>query len=601
MKWILSEVPDASVVARLQDQLRNLPEPLARSLVLRGIDTFEKARSFFRDTRGDLHDPFDMDGMQAAAERLSSAIRDQEHVAVYGDYDADGVTSTALITHFLRQSGVDTDYYIPSRFEDGYGLHERGINRAAEAGTTLMVVVDCGSTALAEAVYAKELGIDLIICDHHTPGPADPHAVAVLNPKRAACTYPNVSLSACGIAYKLVCATMAIMGDQNPGGDRYLDLVAISTVCDMIPLEGENRILAREGLIELRQARRPSLRELALSARCTIESLSTVDIGFRIGPRLNAAGRIKDASVAVELLLADSIEAAAPLIAELGRLNNERRAQGAKFAREAVRAAKIQLESSDGHALVLHNQEWPPGLLGIAAGRLKDRFNRPTILLTTLRGKATGSARSVASVNIHDALSSCEELLDAFGGHAAAAGVTLPVENIEAFSQRLNSVIGEWWTPDSMESPQLYDADLDLRDVNQRFMNVLRQFSPHGRGNEEPVFRVANLKLAAAPRRVGSAGAHLKLTVRSKDGGEPMGAIGFSLGDKAPALESLESTYEVLASLQENTFMGRTSNQLKLTDIRAQTESTGEAHASLQKNTSMGHSSGQVRLPDYSV
>ena len=571
MKWTPKDVPNPSAVAEIQRLLRDLPEPLARSLVLRGIDTFEKARSFFRDTQSNLHDPFLMDGMQAAAERLSRAIQDKETVTVYGDYDADGVTSTALVTHFLRKSGVNADYYIPNRFEDGYGLHAENIKRVANSGSTLMVVVDCGTTAVEEAAYATELGLDLIICDHHTPSPTDPHAVAVLNPKREGCSYPNSNLSACGVAYKLVCAVSAL----NPNGgetatETYLELVAISTICDMIPLEGENRILAREGLIALRQGRWPSLRALVASARRTIYDINSGDVAFQIGPRLNAPGRMREASLAVELLLTDSAEEVEPKIAELNQLNNERRAQGAKVAKEATEQADALLKESDLHALVLHDANWHPGVLGIAATRVKDRFNRPTVLLTNLRGIVTGSARSIGSINIHDALTCCEDVLLRFGGHAAAAGMTLNVEDLDAFGQRLNAAVKKEGDIESRASSQQYDATLDIRQIDQRFMSILLQFDPFGLGNREPVFRVNNLKLTGPPRCVGDTKAHLKLNVRHKDGGNALGAIGFSMGDKIELLQSPENTYEALACVQENTFRGRTSIQLKLDDIRVQ-------------------------------
>ena len=575
MRWVLRKV-DHPAVAAMQRQLRNLPEPLARVLVLRGIHSFETARAYFRDSRSDLHDPFLMDGMGVAARRLVQAIEKQERVLVYGDYDADGVTATALVTQFLRGNGVEAHYFIPSRFADGYGLHSRGIGHAASLGATLVVAVDCGATALDEARYTRECGMDLLICDHHTPGPEDPPAVAVLNPKRATCAYPCMQLTAAGIAYKLVQAVLQRLGRPNEESYAYLDLAAISTTCDIVPLVGENRILVREGLTELRRARRPGLRALAEISGCDLPTMSTSDIGFRLGPRINAAGRLAEASRAVELLLSEDAATALSLAQELDHLNRKRRELGAAVFEDAQSKVEIRQQAAPDPVIVLHSTDWHQGVLGIAASRIKDRFNRPTILLSTARGEIAGSARSIAGINILQAISACSDLLTRYGGHAGAAGLTLPEANIDTFRSRLNTVIREKLSPQVVTDALSVDARLDLLTVNQRFVNVLRQFAPFGQYNEEPLFLAEDLEVAQKPRTVGSAGQHLKIIVQPRGTTTGYEAIGFNLGKKASTLDAAwrgGMPIEAVFALQENTFRGRTRTQLRLSDIRIPSES----------------------------
>ena len=573
MNWILRDVDDTAVVRRLQHQLRDLPEPLARALAVRGITSFEAARHYFRASLTDLHDPFLMKGMEAAASRLLRAIRDSECVLVHGDYDADGVAATAILVRFLGSLGARTHYFIPSRFEDGYGLHARGIERAAELGATLMVAVDCGINALREAELARRRNVDLVICDHHTPGPEEPAAAAILNPKRTDCPYPCKHLAAGGVVFKLVQALQRARDLPAAEANEYLDLTAIATMCDVVPLVGENRILVREGLAALRHGRRPGLQALAEIAGCDLRALDGRDMGYRLGPRINAAGRMEDASRAVELLLSEQDTDATRLAQHLDDLNSERKKCGEHVLREAMSMAEDRWQTAPQPALVLHRPDWHQGVLGIAAGRIKDRFQRPAILLSTTRGEITGSARSVPGIDIQHAIARCRDLLTRFGGHAAAAGLTLPEQNLDAFRARLNEVIGGDSAPDSMAGSLSFDAPLDLASVDSRFVRVLRQFGPFGNRNEEPVFHSRDLRLTYRPRTVGASGAHLKISLRACGNSGTFDAIGFSLGAKANALDAARDHgqfVEALFSVQENTYRGRTRLQLRLSDIRPQ-------------------------------
>ncbi len=576
MNWILREVDDTAVVGDLQEQLRNFPEPLARALALRGVNSYEAARHYFRASLADLHDPFLMKGMEEAAARLLRAVRDKECVLVHGDYDADGVAATAILVRFLRAQGVETHYFIPSRFEDGYGLSARGIEHAAAKGASIVIAVDCGINALEEAELVRQHNMDLVICDHHTPGPSEPDAAAVVNPRREDCPYPCAHLAAGGVVFKLVQALLKAQARPAASGHEYLDLAAIATMCDVVPLVGENRILVREGLAVLRRGGRPGLRALAEVAGCDLSHLDSSDIGYRLGPRINAAGRMAAASSAVDLLLSEEATTAARLARRLDELNSERRNLGDRVQREAMAKAENRWQTAPQPAIVLHHPDWHQGVLGIAAGRVKDRFNRPVILLSTTRGEITGSARSVPGVNIQSAIAACGDLLTRFGGHAAAAGLTMPEENLEAFRTRLADVIGREFAADSMTGSLAYDAPLDLDSVNQRFVRVLRQFAPFGNRNEEPVFHSRDLMLAYRPRTVGASGRHLKISVQSPGQSGTFDAIGFNLGAKAGELDVARDhgqRVEALFSVQENTYRGRTRVQLRLSDIRPQSGS----------------------------
>jgi len=579
-RWVPRTLDDPAVVPHLQEALNDLPQSLARSLALRGVTNVEQARHFFRANRDDLHDPFQMKDMKPAADRLARAMDRGETVLVYGDYDVDGTTATALLTDFLRSRGVDTSFFIPDRYADGYGLCERGLKRAHEEGASLVVTLDCGIAGHEEATYARELGLDLIICDHHTPKETLPEALAVLDPKREDDEYPFTELSGCGLAFKLVQATQTQRGRNPEVAFEGLDLLAVSTASDIVPLHGENRILLAEGLRALQTTDRPGLRALAEAANLDLSTVtSTGTIVFTIGPRLNAAGRVAHAETAVKLLLADTYEAAEPLAAELERLNRERRALDQATEEAAIDRAERQITSRSPHALVLFDADWSLGVIGIVASSLVERFHKPTILLTRNDGEVTGSARSIDGINIYDALADCADLLTQFGGHDHAAGLSLAEENLDAFRDCFDAAVGERVTPELLTPSIKVDASVELETIGtieDRFWAVLRQFGPFGPSNPKPVFHARNLIVPSA-RTVGSNDTHLKFDVRQADrpDGSLYDAIGFGMGDQLSTLKESQRTgtpVELLFSLEDNTWNGRTSLQLKARDVRLDEE-----------------------------
>ena len=573
-RWQARPIDDAHLVEKLSAELNELPLPLARALVLRGIDTFEKSRLYFRPTIADLHDPFLMKDMRPAVDRLIAAIQRRERVMVYGDYDVDGTTATTLMTMFLRRRGVDVSYFVPHRIDHGYGLSPAGIDEAHARGATLIVALDCGITAFAESVYAKSLGIDLVICDHHTVKGEIPEAVAVLDPKRPDCDYPYDELSGCGIGFKLAQATSAALGEPEDEVHGYLDLVAVSIASDIVPMTGENRVLMREGLRKLHERPSRGFRALARHAAVDLKSCSTSQILFALGPRINAAGRLGDAGRAVDLMLAEDDRDADRLASILETTNDRRRAIDRETVEEAVQAVEHLFAENQLNSIVLHDEEWHPGVIGIVASRLVEQFVRPTVLLTTVNGLARGSARSVDGVNIYEAIRTCEDLVDEFGGHDYAAGLSIQVERIPEFRDRFDQAVTELASKDSFISSIEYDSVLELDQVDNRFWAILDQFAPHGPLNRTPVFRASDLRVLGRPRTVGRDHRHLSLTVGQK-GSRSMPVIGFGLGERLETvLESREQgrPLEMLFSIQERTWNGTTGLQLKARDLRLQPE-----------------------------
>jgi len=581
-RWRYRSLDDPEVVSDLQDALNDLPVPLARALALRGVTTFEEARHFFRADRTALHDPLGMADMPMAADRLATAIDRGEQVMVYGDYDVDGTTAATLLTDFLRRRGVDVSFFIPDRYDDGYGLCTRGMDVAQERGASLVVALDCGITAHEEAAYARERGLDLVICDHHTPQETDdgavdlPDAFAVIDPKRPDDDYPFAELPGCGLGFKLVQATLDRRDEDPDAAFDYLDLLGIAIASDIVPLYGENRVLMAEGLRALQRTERPGLRALAEAADLDLATVtSTGTIVFTIGPRINAAGRMAHASTAVELLLADDYAEAEPLAAELERLNRERRSIDDATEEAAVEKAERQITARSPHALVLYDEDWHLGVIGIVASSIVERFHKPTIMLTHNGEEVKGSARSIEGINIYDALSDCADVLTQFGGHDHAAGLSLSVDDVEAFRDRFDAAVGERVTPELLTPSLSVDAEIDLDaigTIDDRFWAVLRQFGPFGPGNATPVFHARDLAVVGSPRTVGGDGSHLKFEVRQREGdGRSFDAIGFGMGEKLSVLERSQTEgrpFELLFSLEDNTWNGRTTLQLKARDLR---------------------------------
>ena len=569
-KWVMRPEPDAEVVQHLRGSLNDLPDALARALALRGITSFDSARLFFRPDLGHLHDPFVMKDMEAAVQRVIQAIEAGERVLIYGDYDVDGTTSTALMVEFLRDRGLDAIYFIPHRIRDGYGLRPIGIDFAANSGASLIIALDCGITAHEEALYAKERGLDLIICDHHTADDTVPDAVAVLNPKRPDCTYPFDGLSGCGVGFKLLQAVSERLGLPADESRKYLDLVALSIASDIVPIVGENRVLMRAGLEQIRSNPRLGLRKLALATGQDLQSCDTGRIVFGIGPRINAAGRLADARLAVELMLTHDEKNAEQLAEQLECINKERRELDGDILTQANHLAERW--ESESSALVLHHPDWHIGVIGIVASRLVERYYRPVVMLTTVDGVAKGSARSIKGFNIYDALSECSPLLTRFGGHAYAAGLTLDEDKIGSLRDQLN-VVARDRLSDELRQPDLeIDADLRLDHVTDRFWSVLNQFAPFGPENRRPVFVSRSVSIVNHPSVVGSG--HLKFRVRQSDNRTSAGfeVIGFNMHEHLPMVRAHRNGNEdiqLVYSIDKNTWNGRSSLQLRLKDVRS--------------------------------
>lgn len=572
VRWTLRPLADDSRAEALSASLNGLPNALARALLLRGVASFDDARTFFRPALGGLHDPFGMRDMDLAAERVARAITGHERVLVYGDYDVDGTTSTAMMLTFLQSQGVEASFFIPNRFDHGYGLSAAGLDIAVARGCTLVVALDCGITANAEADYARAVGLDLVICDHHTAGPVLPDAVAVLDPKRPDCDYPFDGLSGCGVGFKLIQAVLTVLGLPEEEAWPYLDLVAVSTASDIVPMIGENRILMRAGLKQLCDAPRVGIAALAAKAGVDLTCCTSSKIVFQLGPRINAAGRIEDAAMAAELLAATDPDEARRLVDDIEALNMRRRELDRATRDEAIVIAE-RLMDADPVALVVYHPGWHPGVVGITASRIAERFHRPTVLLTSngRGGPAKGSARSVKGISIYDALAQCTDLLDRFGGHAFAAGLALPVANVDALRERLQVAVGDALLPDALLPEIDIDAHLDLREVTPRFWNVLKQFHPHGPDNDRPLFWGRGLRVAGQPTLVGAQKQHLRMRVQQDADGPTFPVIGFNLADRhAAALASVRRgrPLDLAFEVDENDWNGRTSLQLRAVDVR---------------------------------
>ena len=562
-RWVFTQPEQAEAISNLMEVL-NVPESIARLLAIRGISSFEDAKQFFRPTLNELHDPFLMKDMDRASERLSLAIRSNEKLLVYGDYDVDGTTATAIMYSFLKEFGVEVDYYIPHRFKEGYGINPEGIQYAHEIGARVIVSVDCGITAVEEALEIKSLGMDLIICDHHTVGEHLPDAFAVLDPKREDCEYPFDGLSCAGVGFKLVQATLARLGLPAQVAYKYLDLLAISIASDIVPIIDENRILMWAGLERLRTDPRVGIQALMNLIRLPQAELDTKKIVFSIGPRINAAGRMGDASAAVRLLIANDELEAKLMARELEGINAKRRDTDTTTMNEAVQQIEEQLNMDRISALVLFDANWHLGVIGIVASRLVDQYHRPAIMLSEVDGKIKGSARSIRGFNIYEAIRECEDLLEQFGGHEYAAGLTLKDGALKEFRKRMNSKAIEELSGNSFEAELLVDAEIQLADIDGKFWKLLHQFQPFGPANTKPIFVSNGLKVVGVPSIVGNG--HLKLRVRQEDS-PVFDAIGFNMHEFMPKVRD-GKLFNIAYELEENTWNGNTALQLHLRDIQ---------------------------------
>ncbi len=568
MNWIQRPLEDDTAVTTLLREGHQLPPALARVLAVRGIDSVRKARRFFREGLANLPDPRTMAGMEAASERLAYAIRRKERIMVYGDLDADGVSSVALLKSFLDRHNATSSWFVISRTLDRRGLVRRGVNEAKRQDAKVLVVADCGIHDTHTVAYAQSLGIDVIICDHHEPEEELPQALAIINPAQPECAYPFKHHSACGLAFRLAQATAMALG-QNPDTTySLLDLVALATVADVVALQGENRILVREGLRVLRRGKRPGLRALATELKLAPKHIGASSIGWKLGPCLNAAGRLDDASLAVRLLLAKTDQSARTLAQRLRKLNERRREESHALEQVAYKQAEVQVQGEHDGVLVLAGAAWYPGILGLVAGRIAEKFSRPAIVLSLANGRAKGSARSFGSIHLYDALTTCNDLLNNFGGHAGAAGLELRKENILPLRQRLSAFVKERLTAEDLARKVHYDAVLALSDLDTHFLKLLNYMEPCGEGNEAPVFLSHNLEASNA-NVVGSNA--LKFCARQAHATgrrNPFEVIAFGQGNHYAALKD-GTPFDMVYTVEYNHFRGKTTLQLNSKGIRA--------------------------------
>ena len=562
MRWTIKPKPDPLLVERLAEEL-GVETPVATLLVQRGICSFEAAKKFFRPSLKDLHDPYLMKDMNLAVDRIQQAIASGENIMVYGDYDVDGTTSVALMASYLKTLTANIATYIPDRYTEGYGVSYCGIDFAADNDISLIIALDCGIKAIDKVAYAAEKGIDFIICDHHRPGEHIPEAVAVLDPKREDCEYPYKELCGCGVGFKLIQALNTKRGGAPEVLLPYLDLVATAIGADIVPITGENRILAYHGLNVINVAPRMGFK--AILAQVKKDKLTITDVVFIIAPRINAAGRMKHGLHAVNLLTEEDEATAMNFAAEIESFNAERKDTDKAITVEAL--AQIEdLKEQERYSTVVYHEGWHKGVIGIVASRLTETYYRPTLVFTKSGEKLAASARSVKGFDVYNALEACKEHIEQFGGHKYAAGLTLEASEYENFKAKFESVVSETIDRRLLTPEIAVDAEIDLDEITPKFFRILKQFAPFGPGNMSPVFMTQNLSDTGYGKCVGADEAHLKCRVKQK-GKEPVfDMIGFGLGEKFETI-SEKKTFKAVYSLDENEWNGKVSIQLKLKDI----------------------------------
>ena len=537
-----------------------ISEPSARLLVVRGITTGEEARRFVRPSLADLHDPFLMQDMDRAVERLLRAVESRERIMVYGDYDVDGTTAVALMYTFLRTQTDNLVFYVPDRYREGYGISFQGIDTAEAEGCSLIIALDCGIKAVDKVAYATERNIDFIICDHHTPGEELPAAVAVLNMKRQDCGYPYKELSGCGVGFKLVQAYALRKGIPMERIYTLLPLLAMSIASDIVPVTGENRILAFYGLRQMNACPSVGIQAIMSVAGIEAKSITMSDLVFKIGPRINACGRMKSGKEAVELLITEDAVFARKQAEEVNNYNNERRDYDTRTTEEALEMLRTDPGNERKHTTVVYSPSWHKGVVGIAASRLTEVYYRPTIVLTAgENGIISGSARSVGSFDIYSAIDACRDLLTNFGGHKFAAGLSMLEADLPEFRRRFEEYVAAHITPDQMQPTLHIEAEIALADITPQFFNILRHLEPFGPGNPRPTFLTRDLINNHGTRRVGKTGEHLRLDVTDRTAA--MAGIAFGQGDKALHLQNGGSA-DICYHIEPNTYNHQTTIQM---------------------------------------
>lgn len=564
-RWLLQQVNDSESVKRIMQDL-NQEEKIAAMLVLRGVTNFDEAKKFFRPSLDDLHDPFLMKGMLAAVERLSKAIQKNENILVYGDYDVDGTTAVSLMYSFLTSFYPNVAYYIPDRYAEGYGISFKGIDFASDNNFSLVISLDCGIRSVDKIDYANKKNIDFIICDHHLPADEIPNAIAVLDPKQKECNYPYKELTGCGIGYKLIQAYCLKNNIPVENTYQYLDLLAISCAADIVPITGENRVLTFYGLKQVNEKPRPGIKAL-LEQSNVKKSLTVSDLVFIIGPRINAAGRIQSGMNAVELLTSPDIEKARETALLINKNNLERKELDVQITNEALQIIEENSVLQQRKTTVLYSEQWHKGVIGIVASRLTEKYYRPTILLTESNGKATGSARSVKDFDVHAAIEACSDLLEQFGGHKYAAGLTMPIENIEKFIKRFEEVVSSSIHDDMLIPAFDIDAYMSLSEITPKFHRIIKQFAPFGPGNLSPMLATKNVVAKTGFVRIVGTN-HLKATVFNQDNPSvTFDMIAFNLADWFDYINS-GKPFDICYHVEENEWNGNVTLQLNVKDIK---------------------------------
>lgn len=567
---MISEKADTNIVEALSKEI-NVNSILSNMLVNRGVDTFQKAKDFFRPDLDKLHDPMLMKDMDKAVERLATAIHNNEKILVYGDYDVDGTTSVAMMYGYLKGFYDKVDFYIPDRYKEGYGISEKGVRHAAENDFNLIISLDCGIKAIEKVRLGKELGVDFIICDHHTPGEELPPAVAILDPKRTDCPYPYKELSGCGVGFKLIQAFAKYQGHEETKVMTFLDLLAISIAADIVPITGENRIFAFYGIERINNNPRPGIKALLVKSRIE-KDLDISDIVFKIGPRINASGRLEHAKASVELMIATDLEDALARAALVDTVNSARKNFDENITKEALTMIEGMEEVRQMKSTVLFKEDWHKGVIGIVASRCIEKFYRPTIILTESNNKATGSARSVFDFNIYEAIEECSELLEQFGGHKYAAGLTMAVDKVPAFQEKFEAVVSSRITDIHLKPVLEIDDEILLDQVNYKFYNILKQMSPFGPGNPEPIFCLKQVH--AEDVRI-LKDKHLKFNVVQDGQVTKPVCIAFGMADKNIYPDEIiykmlirKMRFDLAFEIRENTFRNNSTLQLYVKDIK---------------------------------
>ncbi len=564
--WIIKPEADTTILEHLQNTL-NVSRPIANLLAQRGINNYENAKRFFRPCLDDLYDPFLMKDMEIAVERISTAINNNESVMVYGDYDVDGTTSVSMMYSFLKSRVKNLLFYIPDRDTEGYGISYKGIDFAHQNGCSLIIALDCGIKSIPKVDYGRQRNIDFIIVDHHEPGAQLPAAVAILDPKRDDCNYPFKELSACGVGFKLIQAYSLRNGIAFRYIQEYLDLVVVSIASDIVPIIDENRIMAYYGLKQLNSNPRNGLKAIIEVAGLNPGNLKISDLVFKIGPRINAAGRIELGKQAVELLIATD-ECKLPQLADrIDCDNTERKFFDTTITKEALQIINENPALINRKTTVVYREHWHKGVIGIVASRLIDYYYRPTIVLTKSNGMVTGSARSVPGFNIYKAIDKCQHLLVTFGGHMYAAGLTIKEENVEAFADAFEAAVAEDILPENEVQKIEIDAVISFNNISDNFFNILEQFEPYGPGNMSPVFASVNVNDTGFAQRVGPENEHLRMYLTDASAGKSFAAIGFKLAGFYDIIKN-KNLFDVCYSIEANNYRGKKSIQIKVRDIQ---------------------------------